>query len=83
MQTITVEKPVRVTHKETAAFVRRLRSHLFEEIHLKIEGDDTPITYILKEMGRDYIVVVFAQIERVIPISRIIFFQTEIRRCAF
>lgn len=71
-------EPEKVTGtREQNVLVKKLRQHIDQEIHLKIEQDDSPITYILKEVGKDHIVVHFAQIERIIPLNRILFFQTE------
>ncbi len=60
--------------KEQKTFLRRLRQCLHQEIHLKIEGDDSPVLYILREVGKDYLVVSFAENERVIPFNKIIYF---------
>ena len=43
-----IEKPNRIIHREQNVFMRKLRSQVGKEIHLKIEQDDAPITYILK-----------------------------------
>ena len=65
----------RIIEKDRNVFLRKLRTLINKEIHLKIEQDDAPIAYTLKEVGKDCIVVHFAQIQRIIPLNRIIFFQ--------
>ncbi len=72
----TLEKPPRVT-REQNTFLKRMRPHINSEIFLKIHEDDAPISYVLKDIGQDYIVVAFAQMERSIPLSKIIYVQIE------
>jgi hypothetical protein len=75
---VVLEKPERASHRDSGLFIRKLREQIDNEVHIKMDGDDAPITYILKEVGKDCIVVAFAQMERTIPIARLIFFQIEI-----
>ena len=65
----------RIIEKDKNVFLRKLRTNINKEIHLKIEQDDTPTTYLLKEVGKDCIVVHFAQVQRIIPLNRILYFQ--------
>jgi len=67
----------RFTSKEDKSFIQELRKYINQEVHLKIEQDDSTTAYILEEVGRDYIVIHFAQIKRTVPIDRVIFFQAE------
>jgi len=63
---------------EQNMFIEKLYKHLNKEVQFKIEQDDVPIKYTLKEIGKDYITVHFSEMERVIPIKRILFFQAEV-----
>ena len=67
----------RAPEKDKNIFLRKLRTQVNKEIHLKIEQDDMPRTYLLKEVGKDCIVVHFANVQRIIPLNRIVFFQID------
>ena len=72
-----IKTPRRTVEKDANVLLRKLRAQIDREIHLKIDQDDSPIAYILKEVGKDCIVVHFGQFERVVPLDRIIYFQID------
>ena len=77
---LTFIEPKKPVKREENLFAKKLKEHINRQVHFKVEQDDSPITYILKDVGKDYVVVVFSEVERIIPLSRIIFFQTEASR---
>ncbi len=77
---LTFIEPKKPLKREEKVFSRRLKEYINRPVHFKVDGDDSPIAYILKDVGKDYVVVVFSEVERSIPISKIIFFQTEAAR---
>ena len=72
LMTDTINK---IFEKDKNIILSKLRSHLNKEIHIKIENDDTPAAYILKEVRKDCITVHIAQFHRIIPINRIVYIQ--------
>jgi hypothetical protein len=67
--------PKTAPKREQKIFLKRLSNYIDHEIHLKVAQDDMPLTYILKDVGKDYIEVAFGHVERIIPIEKILFFQ--------
>ena len=66
-----------VIRKPTNVLLKKLKNYLSLRVHLKIEQDEGYVSYVLKEVGRDYIVVAFGENERIVPIDKIIFMQVE------
>ena len=56
-------------------FHKRLKSYLKKEIHIKLEDDESPVLYTLKEIEKDFLVVNYGESLRFIPINKIIFLQ--------
>jgi hypothetical protein len=61
--------------RKTDALLKRLKFFLNKEIHIKLDQDENPVSYTLKEIGKDVLVVDYGESQRVIPINRIIFVQ--------
>jgi len=61
--------------RKTDIFLRKLNSFLNKEVHIKLEADENPVSYILKEMGKDFLVVDYGESQRIIPIDKITFVQ--------
>ena len=57
------------------AFIEKINDFLNTEIHIKIEGDQNAVTYILREIGKDFLLVDYGESQRFIPINKIVFFQ--------
>ena len=60
---------------DTNVFIERINAFLNEEVHIKIEGDENAVSYILREVGKDFLLVDYGESQRFIPINKISFFQ--------
>jgi hypothetical protein len=65
------------TSREPSDFFGKLSNFVNKEVYIKVEGEVDPINYLVKEVGKDYVVVCLAHIIRTIPLNRIAFFQQE------
>ena len=70
-----LRRPRTSIRKESIGFMKQLNNCIGGQIMVKTEGDDSPIGYTLREVGRDYVVVEFGHGLRVIQKAKITFFQ--------
>ena len=56
-------------------FIEKIQILLNKEIHIKLEQDEDPLLYTLKEVGEDFLVVDYGESQRIILINKIIFIQ--------
>jgi hypothetical protein len=56
-------------------FFERIQIFLNKEIHIKLEQDEDPVLYTLREVGEDFLVVDYGESQRIIHINKIIFIQ--------
>jgi len=59
----------------TNIFFERLNAFLNQEVHIKLEGDESAVLYTLREIEKEFLVVDYGESQRFIPINKIIFFQ--------
>ena len=71
----TVVKKAEVVVKKPNDFLKKLGVILNKVIHIKVEGDEIPVEYTLKEIGKDFLVVKYGESSRIIPAGKIIFVQ--------
>ena len=64
-----------MTIGRTDTLFKVLASFLNQEIHLRIESDESLSPYTLMALGKDFIVVNYGESQRIIPVGKIIFVQ--------
>ena len=64
-----------VVIRSTDAFIKKFKIFLNHEIHIKLEQDENPVLYTLREIGKDFLIVDYGESLRIIPMSRILFIQ--------
>lgn len=57
------------------SFLSKLKSFISTEIHVKSVQDENPVLYILREVGKDYLIVDYGESQRMLSFQNIIFVQ--------
>lgn len=70
-----VVKKAEALVKKPNDFLKKLGVILNKVIHIKVEGDELPVEYTLKEIGKDFLIVKYGESLRIIPAGKIIFVQ--------
>ena len=64
-----------VVFRQTDALLKKFKGFINQEIHVKLEGDESAVPYTLREIGKDYLVVDYGESQRFIPLNKILFLQ--------